>query len=61
MYNSGCISRQVFPGPEVAVSLFLTGSEVWRLASHFSREKAGEDEEMVIYSKTSKLEEITEN
>lgn len=42
--------RQVFPGNDVAVSLFLTLSEIWSLASHFSNEDKRDQEEMVIYS-----------
>ena len=45
------VSRKVFSGPEAAVSLFLTGREIWSLASHFSREQAAEEEEMVIYKR----------
>ena len=44
------VSRQVYPGQDVAVSLFLTASEIWSLASHFSAEQRQGQEEMVIYS-----------
>ena len=45
------VTRKVFSGPEAAVSLFLTGREIWSLASHFSQEHAAEEEEMVIYKR----------
>ena len=44
------VPRQVYPGQDVAVSLFLTASEIWSLASHFSAEQRQGQEEMVIYS-----------
>ena len=44
------LARQVYPGQDVAVSLFLTASEIWSLASHFSAEQRQGQEEMVIYS-----------
>ena len=42
---------QVYPGDEVSV--FLTLSEIWSLASHFSMEERRDQEEMIIYSAQS--------
>ena len=40
----------MYPGQDVAVSLFLTASEIWTLSSYFSSEHKSGQEEMVIYS-----------
>jgi len=44
--------RQVYPGQEVAVSLFLTSCEISALSNHFMEEQRRGQEEMVIYSVT---------
>ena len=46
------MNRQVYPGQEVAVSLFLTSCEISALSNHFMEEQRRGQEEMVIYSVT---------
>ena len=50
----------MFPEPEAAVSLFLTGREISSLASHFRLEQAAEEEEMVIYKRGETEDIVTD-
>ena len=50
----------MFPGQDVAVSLFLTSSEIWTLSSYFSSEHKSGQEEMVIYSAGSQDDTVTD-